>query len=371
MAEESKSSGVNSSEILVKHSRDALIFLNLIHNKPLRAELRGLITKVRHHGGLIFFDFEDATSSIQLIAHQERFNDPDWSCMLRIKSSDRVIAEGSISHSNTGEPSIVLEKILQLIDQPETTNKIRTVRELDRVGVRLFLARLRYKAEDFFRSNGFLQIEPNFISTTWVTQGIEPLRVQYEGFGVPTYLTPSPSPQLIAAMETTGLDKVFAVGRCFTTTYRDETTSAESLILMAKLARTTISEITEISKQALSATLGDNETMPENYQNIMRNGWNIESSEISPELGINSLVNPTIQIYNLPLEDTNRSISGTTITTIMRACWPPKMVLIEGSLRILNGSSGVGTITLFLERSVPLLKDVPLRQLKNLQREGN
>ncbi len=363
-------SETTSGAIFVEQSRDALIFLELVHDQPLRAELRGVITKVRKHGGLIFYNFEDATATIQLIAKRDHFNENDWKQMCLIKPSNRIIAKGLITHSKTGEPSIILDETLIPLYITEPTNENRTVRDLDRVGVRLFLARLRYKAETFFRSSGFLQIEPNFISTSWSIRGIEPLRVQYEGFGVPTYLTPSPSPQLLAAMEATGYEKVFAVGRCFTTTYRDETTSAESLILMAKIAQSTIDEIVNISQLALSTTLGDTATMPENYNKIMKNGWHLTILGTPPKQGNFNITEPTIQIYDLPTESINKTEIGAGIITIFRICWPPRYILVEGSVRKLIGQKGIGTLTLFLERAVPLLKDVPLRQLGDLQMAG-
>jgi hypothetical protein len=362
---------IPSNEALIRQARDALIHVELIPERSARVELRGVITRVRNHGGLIFYIFEDATATLQLLARRDRFGPDDWVQMRRVKPSARVIAKGMMSKSLSGEPTVVLDDLLRPLDSTETSGAARTIRSLDRVGVRLFLARLRYKAEAFFRSRGFLQIEPNFISTTWDIVGIEPLRVEYEGFGAPTYLTPSPSPQLLAAMEATGSDKAFAVGRCFTTTYRDETTSAESLILMAKVARATINDLADLSQEALSATLGDRETMPENYLQLTKDGWRSVLLEEPPLPGRLALSAPIIRIYELPSEgpDTpNGTISG---VAILQACWPPRHVLAEGSVRKLSGQTGIGTITLFLERMVPLLKDVPLRQIRDLQKAGD
>lgn len=354
------------NEHFVQQARDALIYLELVSGSKVYAELRGLITKVRSHGGIIFFVLEDATSSIQLVAYRNQFNDNDWEELRLVRKSHRVVAKGIVGRSKTGEASIVLNEPLIRLEGGNIKDDERTIKDLDRVGVRLFLSRLRYKSEVFFRSNNFLQIEPNFISTSWDIRGIEPLRVQYEGFGVPTFLTPSPSPQLLAVMETTGADKVFAIGRCFTTTYRDETTSAESLILMAKVASATIDEIASLSVKALEHILGDRETMPENYPKLMEKGWVWSNPEKPPLPGGAQFTVPTIQIYGIR-NNTAKPLDYDE-TTVLRVCWPPKFVLIEGSIRKISGQKGIGTMTIFLERIVPLLKNVSLRQLEDLQR---
>lgn len=360
----------DSKTVFLHHARDALIYFELVADQLIEVELRGTITKVRKHKNVVFCDFEDATGSLQLLVRRKRFDDKEWTQINDIKSSDRVIAKGLMGRSRTGEPSVFLVEIPHPLKPPERVGN-RTVRDLDQVGARLFLARLRYKAETFFRADGFLQIEPNFISTSWYIDGIEPLRVEYEGFGVPAYLTPSPSPQLLAAMEATGSDRVFAVGRVFTTTYRDETTSAESLILMAKIAHCSIDDLVAVCIQALLATLGDPETMPENYTKLTKRNWHQSILREPPPPATLSVESPMLQIYELPIEDQQSIDSGINSVTILRACWPSRSVLAEGSIRRLSGQIGDGTLTLFLERMVPLLKDVPLRQIRDLQRTGS
>lgn len=368
MVKQKRKSILPPKEVFLQQTRDALIFFELISDQPIRVELRGIVTKVRHHGGIIFFNFEDSTAKIQLIAQHNNFNDSEWNAICHFKPSDRIIAQGMMSRSKTGEASVLLCKVLPVEENVDAGNENRTVKSLDRIGVRLFLARLRYKAEAYFRNNNFLQIEPNFISTTWIISGIEPLRVQYEGFGVPTYLTPSPGPQLVAAMEGTGVERVFAVSRCFTTTYRDETTSAESLILMAKISHSSLDELIDISQKALIAILGDIETMPDNYQTLISNGWRQIILSAPPIPGSLDISTPTFQIYELQKEKSSSLNTQFDEITILRACWPPKHVLVEGSLRKISGRFGVGTLTIFLERTVPLLKDVSVRQLGDLQR---
>lgn len=151
-----------NGEPSIRHVRDALIHLELVTDRPNPVELRGILTEVRKRRGVVFYDFEDATASVQLLAQREQFSDEEWADLRGWKRSARVIASGTMTRSNRGTPTVLLDRALTSIDGVEPGAE-RTVRGLDRIGVRIFLARLRFHAEEYFKKTGFLQIEPRFI----------------------------------------------------------------------------------------------------------------------------------------------------------------------------------------------------------------
>jgi len=352
----------SSDELLVDLVREALICLRL--ERDTRANLGGKIVGLREHGAVIFADFADASGTLQLKI--DRSVAPESHEVMRGLSVGALVkVDGKMGVSSRRKTPTLEVETLAPVSSPNAT--AITVNQIELAGGRVFLARLRRRAEDFFLQRSFVQIEPSLISTRWDDAGIEPLKVQYEGFGMPTYLSPSPLPQLRSLLEASGGDAAFAVGRCFATTYRDETSSAESVVLVALVGATSATSLTGVLEDALHHVLGDELTAPAEFEHVRENGWEHRSPIWPPPATAKDVSVPTIQTFRLDEISTVRTLSFAP-AKVIRACLPGRSTIAEASYVPNKPTSGEGTIVLHLERMVPLLRDIPLYQLQDLQR---
>ncbi len=350
-----------SDELLVDLVREAIICQRL--ERDTRAQLGGKIVGLRPHGAVVFADFADASGTLQLKV--DRSTAPEAHEAIRGLSVGALVkVDGKMGTSRRNTPTLSVETLVP-VSSPNAT--AITVLEIELAGARVFLARLRRRAEDFFLHRSFVQIEPNLISTRSDDAGIEPLKVQYDGFGMPTYLSPSPLPQLRALLEASGGVAAFAVGRCFATTYRDENSSAESVLLVALMRSTSSSDLVAVLKDSLDHVLGDELTAPDEFELVRKQGWQHRSPQWPPLTTPKDVDAPTIQTFRLDDVSTLRARSAAP-AKVIRACLPGRSTIAEASYFPNQLSSGEGTIVLHLERMVPLLRDVPLYQLQDLQR---
>lgn len=80
----------------------------------------------------------------------------------------------------------------------------------------------------------FIEISSRVISRRIGDEVLEPLMVDYPGFGSAVYLSPSPSSQLSEFLTVTMLPKVFTVTSSFSSSYRFPNGASELPIVMAK-----------------------------------------------------------------------------------------------------------------------------------------
>ncbi len=340
------------SQLTLLSTHDIRVFLKSHKDRKIRAygEIQGIVTGIRTLGKIVFFDLYDGTGFIQIIAEKKHFSEEAWHQILSLKKYNRVNVSAPVGLSKTGELSLILENV------PLSTLNIQfedlyIENHISHVDLQFFLSRLRVKASKYFCDRNYLEFEPFLISSSWETDGLQPLHIKYPGLGVPAYLAPSPSPQVLRALIVTGRSKVFCVARCFTTTYRDGNAGYESLILCIKEVGVSFEEIIDIAVSAISYIFEDASSASANTT-FSSGQW--EKKEYSwPSLSSHLLVsNPEIQTFRV-ISLSSESSRKNEIQ-IFRLCWPSNVILAEGAIESLNGVISLGSLTLHLE-SIALL----------------
>ena len=98
------------------------------------------------------------------------------------------------------------------------------------------------------------------------------------------------------------------------------------------------------------------------------NEWReIEVDERSNEPSGRPVSVPTLEIYRFP--SFVRAGDGGTILTLFRLVWPPGRTIAEGATEIV-GSLVLASTTIHIERMASLLRDVPVRHIRNLGVRG-
>jgi hypothetical protein len=346
------------------YCRDVESHLRLDDQVEADANLTGLITAVRDSGGVRFYNLRDVTGVVQLIAERDSLGETDWEMLASIKAGLRVSAVGRVGRSRRGQDSVFLYRAPSISDNTLESPISGAAPDYAQVGIQIFIARLRNRAADFLRTNGYLEIEPKFISAQWSSRGVEPLEIIYPGFGASAYLAPSPATQLIEALVATGTQAVFAQSRCFSTTFRDEKSSAESLIVSAKAINVPPAEHYSLLRRAISYSFGELETRPEaglfpvsEWRQKIIEGPLVEHSGAEVKV-------PTLEVYRAP--NIARSNDYVRVQELCRLVWPPRRTIAEGAQEQLDSGLSVSSTTIHIERMASLLRDVPVRQIRNL-----
>ncbi|MET8267206.1 OB-fold nucleic acid binding domain-containing protein [Micromonospora arida] len=353
----------------ILYARDVESHLRLLPEAAPDVRLTGLLTRVRLHGGVAFLDFRDVTGAIQVVAERRLFPAEAWGLIKGLITPTRVSVSGWAGRTRNGRVAVFVREVPAALGSSLEQPLSQAAPDYAQTGMQMFLARLRNKASEFFRSVGYLEIEPKLISATWPSPGLEPLRVQYQGFGFPAFLAPSPSSQLLDALIATGAKRVFAVSRCFTTTFRDEKSSAESLILSAKEVGEPEGNQYDTIRRAVLHVFGDFQTLPEGYYQAA-DDWHSRTLDWGGPSLHEPVATPTFETYLNPA-GTLSAPSSTQISRLFRLVWPKRRVIAEGCRERLEVGLPVTSTTLHLERMVSLLRDVPVRHIGHLGRSSN
>ena len=346
------------------YCRDVESHLKFLGEAEVNAELRGLITKVRDMGKIIFFDLRDATGLVQLLGNRRNIPEEEWESVQKIKPGMRVWVAGSIGRTKAGQATVFLNRAPQLKDLTFESSVGSATPEYAQVGNQMFVARLRNRAAEFWREQGYLEIEPKYISTRWSSQGVEPLQIVYPGFGASAYLAPTPATQLLEALVVTGADAVFATGRLFSTTFRDEKSSAESLIVSARTIGPSHPQHLQLAKQCVEFTFGNLETFPEAGLAGLNEWREVQLTGERDNSRSQTVIVPTLEIYEMPTFV--RAESQGKILTLFRLVWPPSRTIAEGATEQIGDDLILASTTVHIERMASLLRDLPVRQIRNL-----
>ncbi len=333
-------------------------------NAEAVAELTGLITAVRPIGRIYFFTLRDVTGIVQLTANHEHFSDEAWAEVMKIRTGNLVTASGTITRAKRGDPTILLNAtpIVRetVLDSPISGGQV----DYPHVGTQIFVARLRNRASEFLRDMGYLEIEPKLISADWQTEGVEPLELVYPGFGASAYLVPTPATQLIDALIATGSGAVFAQSRCFSTTYRDEKSSHESVIVTARAVGLDGEAHYRRLTECVAYTFGELKTLPQaGLFPIEEWRRRMVDAPLSSDRA-DDVKKPTLIVYRSP--SIGRSKGGIAVVELCRLVWPPRRTIAEGSRELLDNGLALASMVLHVERMASLLRDVPFRHLRNL-----
>jgi hypothetical protein len=302
------------------------------------------------------------TGSIQLIAKKENFSETDWASFPTLRVGMRVSACGMIGKSKRGQVSVFLIR-LPTVHDTLASPIAGAPPDYAHVGTLMFVARLRNRVTEFLRRRGYVEIEPRFISTEWASRGVEPLEVVYPGFGSSAYLATTPAPQLVDALVATGAGAVFAQSRCFSTTFRDEKSSVESVIVCAKALGVSSEEQYEVLRKCVIHSFGDLETVPTSGPFPPESWREVNVNEGLADPTGSPVEVPTLEIY--PAPGIGSTHGGIKVLELYRLVWPPRRTIAEGAQEQL-GDLKLASTTIHIERMADLLKDVPVRTIRNL-----
>lgn len=205
----------------------------------------------------------------------------------------------------------------------------------------------------------FVEISTRVISRRIGDEILEPLLVNYPGFGSSVYLSPSSSLQLSEFLTVTLLPKVFSESSSFSSSYRFQNGATELPIIMAK---------------------GVNLTKEEEYDAIIK----------TTKLIVDSLSDSSIQInekndvwkenltYNKPSDGVFSFVSYNTNFPTMGKLWNSIVYLIKrleddnGNLLVecmyekLESGIDICSITFYPSQFLNWISKAPKRQLQNL-----
>jgi len=333
-----------------RYARDIFSHCRAAPDVGCTAEIRGLVTVNRRHGGIAFLKVEDATGAIQVICEKAKLTPAEWTQVKGVKTKARVRAMGTVGPSKHKELSILATAFaVTTLPILEKTHLGESLQKFGLTG-RFFLARLRRRATEYFSGKGFDEYEPEFLSALPNDSSIRSLSVVFPGWGNPVYLNTAPLAQLLESVLVTGAPRVFSVGRCFSDAVRDGYTSAESMIVSALELDIDLEALIAVSTHAVRHVFDDITTLPEVAVDL--SSWARVTSALADIDNVLSAA--TAQVFDLPEA---AGPSGIVKITAFRLVVPPNTAVAEGHWRRLEGNTSIGGVTLHLERMLRLIKD--------------
>ncbi|WP_262692497.1 OB-fold nucleic acid binding domain-containing protein [Kordiimonas aestuarii] len=369
----------HKSALRLEHVRDIKAQLRIDDKSAIYARLRGVITHRNNRGGILFLGLQDTTGSIQLIFKHDHFSDAEWLQVKSLRKTDFILAEGFVDvQSQEGLPDRLSLSI--------TTNPIPLSTDLDiavseadqpyrRVGGQIILARLKQRVCSVLSESEFVEIEPNLISVNWSGVGLEPMRIEYPGFGYYTYLAPTPVPQLFEAMIATGLPRIYASGKCFSTSYRDEKSSTEASVVFAIAQDTDIGKnYWEYLTKVMLSVFENVKTLPRDTRTFDPHLWETKALKWPPRIEQMDVEVPTVQLFKrpdlgihilTPKRMADGGLSRPEVIELSRLVFPGRSVIVECAKEIRFGGLKVLTFSFHIERMAYLLENIPMRQLRS------
>jgi hypothetical protein len=355
-------------------ARDVRALDRVEPDRPKTADLYGVLTRAHPMGRLAFFHLHDGTDAIQLVAQLEQesptFSDrpqipaTEWSLVKQLKQGARVRAMGPVGRTRTGELSVFLTNAPreQVPSGHSSAKEPELLPHLHALGNQLLLARLRAAATEYLTGKNFLELEPRLVSTSWNTTGLQPLRIDYPGFGRPIFLAPSPASQLLRALLLCGKPRVFAISRCFTSSYRDDLVSTESVLLVMKVLRPETDELQDLAKATVEHLVASQDALAPAQTTVQ--GWTPHELPWPPIHGSTVIAAPQMHVYST---FTHEDLAfAQRVKQVFQLFWPPGFAAADGFVETLDGDCAVGTVNVHIERLLMPLGTPLIRRLLNL-----
>ncbi|MGA8146585.1 MAG: hypothetical protein WB870_03295 [Gallionellaceae bacterium] len=351
----------SSADVLERfYIRDALVLRESGSRSIIRCHLRGLVLKVWGREEYRFASIRDVTATVQLFFRKQNLPSV-WQVVEKLRALTPVMIIGDLAETSEKKTAVFVKSVV-ILGNPITENR-ENVEWLSEnlLTAQFFMARLRRRATDFFYKNNYEEFEPRYISPDLGQQfpGIDPLRVEYTGFGLFEILSTSPIPQLLEACLVAGREKVFGISRCFSSANRDGYTSAETLVLCAVALNTDFDLLLHEAEAAVRFILDDPSTLPDSSrEHLQKAGWlRVNLSLLGPP---QTYQQPAIEICNVPT-------SGGTTSKLFRILYPPGVSLAEGHAEEAETLT-ISRLTIHLERMVRLIRDIRLGDLRPTSR---
>lgn len=341
----------------------------LIAGRPV--ELHCIIVKRNKTRTSLFLDVQDETGVLQAVAQSDQFDEHKWSAATSLRLGDAVIVRGETTTSFRSA-SVACSSIELVENIVPTAQRGRRTMGVGSPVSQAYVARLQRYIRLALEDAGYIEVATRLITSTPPPMpGLYPLKVVYDGFGAPFYITPSPVPQVIQALASTSYKRVFTVSRCFTQGYRDPVVSVESIIATAAARQTHIEALLLWLDQTVRTLLLKPET-----KSARTIDWpetrtiSYESFEGTASAAVDQ---PEIQLF------TGLS-AAPQISTLGRLCWPrhPEMhsefsehVLAEGYTVGDRRSPAFSVATVNIDRLLTLLfEQAELRRIPALAVNG-
>ena len=205
----------------------------------------------------------------------------------------------------------------------------------------------------------FVEITSRVISRSIGEEILEPLMIDYPGFGSSVFLSPSPSSQLSEFLTVTMLPKVFTVTSSFSTSYRFPNGASEMPIIMAKAINLSDSEEKSIifsTVKMIVESLSDKSItinclsalwnkLPDNYDYKDGEFSFVSYSTDVPTMG--KLWNSVVHRIECLLDDNGN-------------------LLLECMHENINGRIDICSITYYPSQFLSWISKAPKRQIQNL-----
>lgn len=346
--------------------------------EKLYASIRGLVVERKNKGRTQFLQVRDVTGILQIILQKENFGEKEYEEKCKsIRKGDIISTHGVVGIGRSSGIASIIPDEPPVIVPVEAENTI----ELDSlpymaVGSRVIQAKIINSIRRFFEEDGSLEIEPRLIQTEWSGVGLEPLRVEYPGFGHNVFLTPSPLPQIFEALISTGRRSIFAISKCFTTSYRDvhSSTEATAIFLVERRVSGTTANAPYwgTALRCLQDLFAQTETALPAVTQVFQEGGIVEQIRDWPnlEMGNNSVV---IQRVQRPTFPSRLEISGNSSLEHVEILDYARIALFyegktytlgECTLEVRFGALRVVCTTFQTEHLLDLLSTAPFRSLR-------
>ena len=315
-------------------------------------ELIGHVHKIRNYKDNSFILLRDLSGQVGLNAVEGKINQKLE--LRKVKLGNRIRVSGSVAMGSDGHRYVEVLTRVEVLGSIDT-NLSELDTDLKMQASRMVIPRIKSAIVSVLVKEEFLEIETRLIATDWPKQGLEPMRVQFPGFGASVTLAVSPMPQLLGFMGTTGAPKVFAISKAFATTFRDRFSDTESSIIGIRqldsdkttttlLMRKILIAIAEArGGPALVATAraidGDVETDVENGAATFvysAERVDIDSSDEFPQRSV-------VEVYRIATADGR--------------------VLMEGALEQIDACRTIAGVIVYVEQFLPLFDTLSVRRL--------
>jgi len=153
----------------------------------------------------------------------------------------------------------------------------------------------------------------------------------------------------------TGETHVFAIGRCFSSAYRDGFSSAEKLALVERQLNTTLEQQYSFAGTIVRTILNDDDTAGAETM------WSADDWPTVPlvDAARKTAGSPEIQTMGAQADDKDKR-------EVFRILVPPGIVVAEGDTTALSPTVRIGGAIVHLERLVRLLSPTRLSQIRDL-----
>jgi len=349
--------------VTVTLARDARIHHELYPDAELSVILRGRVTNIYSRSNRIsFLTLRDISESIQILIEKSAVSLETWEGFGSLTLGAGVEIRGSVGTSRNGKISVFPVLAPNILTQLTLRDLLSD--EYSGVGTQMLLSRLENRCRNYLESQGYIELTARYLSSHWPEGGLQALNVLFPGQSrVPFYLAVGPMPQLLRAVLAVGQSNFFTISRTFATNFIATQNGAESVIAGAILIGKSTDDVSKIALPLVKDILQHYETA---MDPIFRSEW-----EGPHTVSVSDSLESTPSSGGLHIHFTQGLIglSGPgefPVTEAFQVYWRNELVLSEGYSMALGQGVLATTMTLYIERFLPLLRAQDNRRIRDL-----